>query len=721
MLRFMIILAYCTGSNINCLDLSCSSCVSGYLYNSLSCLPICPSGYTQSSSPNICTPASQSIFYLNFWEFRDFGASSIGGFNHPSLVAFQDVYRGSPIPTNERGFYFVTTSRLISSINYIIGPDFTLRFCIKIKSDGAIFEAYSQTTSYFKLESLSGTVTANWYLTSLSTSSTFSLPSFSYTNSWVTVVMYSSQSSGLFTMYMNGHQSTVTGFEFRGQVADLLCYFGGAAPGGSYTGFLYEMHADNLVTTSYLLAAPSIACEYNEYFSLSTGTCQACTGCTETWPWCARSACSVCYSTSCATCTGFGYSFCDSCVDSVNHIAPNCVLGLHCTAGSGVFSCTSCSSGYTLVDGLCLVQPYGYIAGATAAVVDMNFNTFAKFYGGIFQSGSNDATWGPFQSPEVDDPIPAKSRGLYFDGVAMFLVSNTILALNYKSSIAMWVYPKGGAMLLCNNMFSFYRMNAGIYISNPDGSWFSYTYDINYENDSWIFKAYTLDFVSDTFTLTYTEGTTATKALSVNGYAFYDYPSVMYIGQYLTQSYNHYQGFIYSITIWQRVVTDFSSYYDTCGSGLGSSCLWACDLTQYYNSYEGIYQNCDTGCSTGCRSWGSCSKCQNFNCGSCNSFTTSNCLLLASSPCDSGYVLDPTGSSCCDSACAECFGPELYNCKTCNSGRFLLSNICVSACPLGYKVVSSTCVEHNDPYISLMLDQIQECQYTVYILESHWG
>ena len=145
-------------SNINCASSSCSSCTSGYLYKSLSCLPLCPSGYTSSS--NSCAPsANLNLFFLNFYEFLDYGATFIDNFSHPSNLPFKENGKASPIPTKDRGFYFTTTSALVSSLNTIMAPDFNLRFIIKITSNGNIFQVTDGTNNYFKLSSSTGSFT----------------------------------------------------------------------------------------------------------------------------------------------------------------------------------------------------------------------------------------------------------------------------------------------------------------------------------------------------------------------------------------------------------------------------------------------------------------------------------------------------------------------------------------------------------------------------------
>ena len=232
--------------------------------------------------------------------------------------------------------------------------------------------------------------------------------------------------------------------------------------------------------------APSINCEFNQYYIPSSASCVACTGCAQTWPWCAISGCTSCYSTLCTACTGFGYSYCTACSNS--NTAPDCVTGLHCTTGSGLFTCTTCNSGYTLIDGLCLIPPYGYNSGALLTpVIAINFNTFEQYYGGIFQSGSSATTWGPFNSPSTDDPIPVAGRGMYFDGVSRYMASTSNVVMNYQSSVAAWVYSlSSGTPIMSTSLFLYSsNSNAKLTLNSPSGVWPLSTYNAQASNNQW--------------------------------------------------------------------------------------------------------------------------------------------------------------------------------------------------------------------------------------------
>ena len=697
-------LSICGASNINCGDSSCSYCISGYLYNKISCLPLCPTGYTQTSSPNTCiASSSQSVFSLNFFGFRHFSATAIDNFQHPLGLSLQDQSRTSPIPTNERGFYFQSSSQLVSNVNYILGPDLTFRFCLRIKSDGTIFEATSGGIIYFKIYALSGIVTAEWYLASSSASSIHIINLYTYTTGWSCSFLYSSQASGQFSMTISSTTTTLSGLEFRGQVSNMLMYFGGSTSGLSFTGFFHKIYADNSASITSKLLAPANSCEYNEFYTPSTGLCAACTACSETWPWCVRASCSICYSDSCSSCSGFGYEDCSACSNA--NTAPDCVLGKNCLVGNGVFNCITCSSGHVNIDGLCLVAPYAYNPAALSTpVISTDFNTFQQHYGGIFQSGSNGNTWGPFNSPDTDDPIPLKSRGLYFDGVSRYLVSTSTVALNYKSSVAIWTYPKNGYYPIYTYDFTTSSTTyCFIQVSNPTDYQMLYTLNSQSILNQWVFQAFSIDFSSNTVTVTYTDGSSVYNIFSLDGYAYYDVGSLMWVGKYSTF---YYKGFIYSISIWQTAVTDYSTQFNTCGTDSGDSCIWHCDIGYYYNTYETAYMACDSSCTSGCATWGTCSQCLYPACASCSNFNTT-CSSTVASPCVAGYVLGISGM-CCSSACSDCYGPHSYNCLACSAGLYLLGQVCLGACPLGYIGYNGNCQKYANPFLNLVTDRIED-------------
>ena len=148
-------------------------------------------------------------------------------------------------------------------------------------------------------------------------------------------------------------------------------------------------------------------------------------------------------------------------------------------------------------------------------------------------------------------------------------------------------------------IFYFIGSCVSVTLNGPSGESVLPTHYTQNFNNQWIFGAQSISFASGTSTVTYTTYTTdttgttaatATNVLSFNGHAFYDAGSSMWIGKYGSYTGTYY-GFIYSFTRWQTAITDFTTAYDTCGAGLGNSCVWNCGLDQYYTSYEGT---CET-------------------------------------------------------------------------------------------------------------------------------
>ena len=211
----------------------------------------------------------------------------------------------------------------------------------------------------------------------------------------------------------------------------------------------------------------------------------------------------------------------------------------------------------------------------------------------------------------------------------------------------MWIYQIADSNIVMSTMLFYYFTNscASVTLNNPSGQSVLPTYYTQNFGNQWIFGAYSISFTSGTTTVTYTTYTTdttgttaatATNVLSINGYAFYDAGSPMWIGK--NGSYTDiFYGFIYSFTLWQTAITDFTTAYDTCGAGLGNSCVWNCGLDQYYKSYEDTCENCDASCTDGCVTWGTCAYCIYPGCTSCTDFY-STCTSTALTPCVSPYT-----------------------------------------------------------------------------------
>ena len=397
-------------------------------------MAICPTGYYQNSTSNQCAAlASQDVFYINFFEFLEYNATSIGNFSHPQNLPFIDQGKASPIPTRERGFYFANTSTLNSTVPWVFSPTFYFRINFNIQSDGVMFTIFINNTAFMVFESISWNPTLKILLVNTSSptleAQVWNLPGISSCYGWKSIGVYSTQQKT--SIFINNNQWTMypSGFEFR---TDSYALF---VLGGSFKGFFTQMYFTNSAGNTYL-SAQGADCGANTYIIgiYHYGTCSS-----QAWPWCIRAnSNNTCYSTNCASCTGYGYSDCLLC--SNNSVAPDCTIGLHCSSGTGTFNCSICLSGYVLIDGLCELNPYNYNQSTlTTPIFNLVFNTIQQFYGNYFQNGLNSQTYAPYNNPEADDPWPTVNRGFYFNGNS-YLTTTAPIALNYKFSVAVWTY-----------------------------------------------------------------------------------------------------------------------------------------------------------------------------------------------------------------------------------------------------------------------------------------
>ena len=116
MIAIFILCGYLAKANLYCTNSSCTSCSAGYYLLQTSCLALCPTGYTSNTSSKSCVASgSAEVFYLTFYNFFQYTASSIGNFQSPNNLPFNNQNKASPIPTSDRGFYFASSSKLYST------------------------------------------------------------------------------------------------------------------------------------------------------------------------------------------------------------------------------------------------------------------------------------------------------------------------------------------------------------------------------------------------------------------------------------------------------------------------------------------------------------------------------------------------------------------------------------------------------------------------------
>ena len=152
-----------------------------------------------------------------------------------------------------------------------------------------------------------------------------------------------------------------------------------------------------------------------------------------------------------------------------------------------ILQCTSCVSGLTLIDSICLHNPTPYSSeNLGSPVINIKFDTISIDYRDIFQNGNVKSTYAPFNNPDSDGPWPLVGKGLCFS-TNKFITSKVNFQLNYEHTVAVWVRCESssaffdspglsiaGAFIvilrLKSNLYSLYYKSRRSY-SNNLGSW----------------------------------------------------------------------------------------------------------------------------------------------------------------------------------------------------------------------------------------------------------
>ena len=675
--------------NLYCGEQNCTTCIPTYVLVNTQCLSFCPTGYTQSGTS--CTYASTTMISVNFLTQVYFTQHQISTLKTPNLISFNDPSLNAPIPTVDRGFYFGATSQLINSAPFSIGYQLSVNLVFKILQPGIIFQLTDvNNLVYITATACSQTIDVDWLLFDTTTGENITYTtSTAYSSKWYNYTIIQSQYNDYINLFNFYNSITVNNYEFRGDTA-LTFTLGSLVT--SFQGFIARLMITNNSKTLYFTTVfPN--CDYNEYYIASNTSCNACNSSYPTWPWCVRDSPVVCY-IGCSDCIGLGYSGCTACEDSTR-TPPGCNDGNGCTVSVSTFSCSACATGLVLIGGLCVNEPYLYDASTlNTPVINLVFDTISQCFG-PFQSGANAATYS-YNNMEADDPLILKQRGLYINK-SQFIKTSVDIVLNYQFTMAMWVQFFNSAEIFYKDTLTFQAvMQAKIVLSNPEKT------TPYYQREqigilccgTWeLFTVY-LSFASGVSNLILARSKSwSIPTYSVDGFALYDIPSPLYLGSY--PSTDNQQAFIYSFQLWNTALsaTQVSSIQTIalCPAVPISNCLIKCSQTTYYNEYMYACMACPSACVNGCTRWDSCNFCSNMLCTQCTDFFSA-CTPDASIACISPTVLSGSQTTCCHPSCLECYESNSYQCTSCVSGEFLLSQICVTQCPIGYLGDGGNCV-----------------------------
>ncbi|CAG9335204.1 unnamed protein product [Blepharisma stoltei] len=751
----------------------CITCKSNYYLLNNQCFSSCPAGYTQDTSLNQCTnpPATpiislalQNLIYLDSVDDFTVGSSSDP---YPSFDA------ADPIPSISRGYYFSSGKYMTSAASLIISPWFTITIWARPISQGNIISQLNGSV-LLMVASVSASGYIN-FIVQLQDSSAITLTGTeNLFGAWHNIAFCSDIVNGysIASYILDGSSisnlssTNKQPFMSLGQIT-----IGKQSISDSFTGFLWSLkiYNDNLHSLSEWIGSgcssgctncPSEkicpdSCEFGKFYSSS---CSDCLGSCSTYGCRSALTCRLCKQKECFSCTKFDGD-CTSCIASASLNSGNCacnpnsiwiqssetceICDILCSscAGSYFFECTSCVTAKTLVGAVCLHQcPTGFSnSGCTSTsspIVDTSFyGTFKGNYG-IFEAGENSNTYYFFNSPENDDPIPATHRGLYFSN-GKFLKSSVSLYLSTSFSLGLWVLVKSAGDFL-EKENGFIINSSGKLVINLQSplQLISSLATLPMSLDGWSYLSISVDYLNgDSIITTYIDNIPSIPIISGNKIFRDSTASNLIFGK--SSSNALFSGFLYWVTIWNSAINNFSAQIDNlCGAGMGRSCLWNCDISQFYTG--AACESCST-CSFGCRRLNSCNICYDPLCKICSFFSAVECsgceghtcdecdgypsaciackenasLIGLSCQCNTGFSFNKDSEICegCDIYCKTCVSFDYFKCLTCIDGFYLFSGVCLSPCPLGFSPSGNQCVKVKEKIFDLDLNTLEGIIY----------
>ena len=674
----------------------CQTCSSNfYLYDNKICLYECPTGFTVTNGQCINSLSPNTLFDLDFSQFTSLASSTAGDFTTYAQQQFFSMNFQTLIPSKDRGFYSSSSSAMISTISWVPSPDITFNFWVYPYGSGSILQTTYGGGSYgliFSSSSSNYTVYFQGFSQASHSVTQYTFTGPTPTGVWDLIRFQLSQSTStavLLNFWMNSVnvQSTYTNLEQKlyGPYSWVL---GTASTGGAFTGFIYRIRVDQELSADALAAITAPACQAGKYWDGSQCLSFNCP-----WPLCVGSSCGIC----------------DSCLYCYGYTASECVCDgtlccqAACESCSSFYYCDSCANGYTNSDGICEIF-------VDTSIIAQNFSgDFAGYYG-EFRTGASGSLYYFMNNPESVDPVPAHARGLYFSN-GMYLEYNTTFSLNSDFAIGMWIKPISGGV--------FYK-GSEIYLSN-------YYYGLSYYDLLGTAQIATTDPSAAFTTWGYVSVSVCTDATGVTLTSYLDNlvisTKVLLLASFRDTSASplilgktsssNYQGFIYSIKIWDTALAFFAYEYldEICGKSMASGCLSECSMQTYlYRSCT----SCSNGCSTGCvDSRTTCTICSSYLCEYCSNFATTTCEQCVANAsgqpcaCNAGYYEAYYICNICYSRCLTCTAAG-YICSSCLANYVYLQGLCLGGCPSGYTLSGTSCVLSSETVLAVNLGTTTE-------------
>ena len=291
LLSYLIVLLFVLSqANLHCTNIYCKTCTKFYNYRNISCLEYCPTGYKLNGT--YCQPSGDDIlFSINFMSYRKFNTNSIEYFSHPNKYNFNNLTKVTPVVTIDRGFYFFSSSFLVSNTSWILAPDFCIGIFLKVITPGLILQIKDNFNNYFSLSY--GASFEIDYLYWNSTDMFHQKHNFAgYFQNWLMIHFRIVQYQG--SIYVSAHEvySFFHQREFRMDSNQSLVWIGDSN-NLSFQGFISHISIKNSKECSYKINL-IVPCDINRYYfnkSCVLNTNQCPENLLQT-----RASCNICYS-----------------------------------------------------------------------------------------------------------------------------------------------------------------------------------------------------------------------------------------------------------------------------------------------------------------------------------------------------------------------------------------------------------------------------------------
>lgn len=702
---------------LNCTIISTSECLEcdpGYFQSNFTCVSLCGFGYFLNGTR--CDRASGSITFIqtDFSKIFLYNLTEAGNFKSSNGLAL--IEPGNMIPTYDRGFYSDSSSNLIGKSSWVPNTELTMRITFRpLAPNGVIFEGINALNeSFIKLSLVSGYVQLEVLVVSQITefTETEQLAN-TYlsqaTNQWFFLrVLFGQVSSTLVRLDLELLQGTEKIYlsQVEMKITEMNSWvLGDFNKLNTMEGFFYSISVTNRLVGGDLTSATISLCSVYQFEDIINKLCYACQSCNTRLTCVDDTMCSQCYSNQCSSCSGFRFGVCDSCNNT--ETAPYCCPYL-CRQCENLASCTRCHKGLYSYQGICInYAMYGSLVMTSMPLIVTKFDLGFKGVYGVFKTAELANRYHLFNSPEINDPMPAKQRGLFFNG-SSYLKNNVVMNFHPIFSLNLVIKPSGNGNMTVLHVGGMFQLqpflNAFVsYLQTEDSKRVYYYGDSIDEHQNWVSLSLSVTYAYPNSIVKVYKDNILMFTNSVNGIFRQSNMNILIAFNSLAiQSLgSNFKGFVYSFTYWNSEVVDFSQYLalSSCTSQTDANCLSPCEFDEFLNNTGGC-SNCSQSCSQGCINEEYCNVCEDRLCSNCTGFYSNciNCINNAGKVagycrCNTNTIDYNNNCLVCDSSCGKCETLLRNGCTEClGIGKKLAGGVCYNECPDGFDTIGDDCV-----------------------------